>query len=566
MTPNEKKGRVQLPKAPTQQTALRPTAAPVNTFVQVGATPDVSSNTARLANALSDLNPALGQLGAQMAQAKRDEQADRLAYYVDMVRRDRSDGTISAAQVKEVLPELVPTIAVRVANSLGENKAREWTSQKVQEILSDDALRLDSTKRRAAIEAMREEARGIIGENPDYGTGFLNQFERTVSTYEQQWMQETAAYHEKAQMDAFSNQVADTIAAGGDLLELDTLWAETSSLNPLQRNTLVVDSVMNKAMAEGNEYLLKMIPEQFLSPDAKQKLEAAERQIKDVRHVMKRRDREEMEHQRDMSIRDGKSGILKRVSAGENVNPSEFYKTPELYEYAMRMNMQETVSPVASRGAAAKFRQAVLAQGTISDTSASPLAAALNERGEITLEGLTDYVMTLEGVNPNDRMALIEELPTLINGVEFVTSPEFNTLYNQYLGSALDAHDSSYFSVFGDVGINVHTTVRQSFDTALRQGVMDYIEEHGTVPVGEARRKIREEALASGKDTLKWFQSNIENLARVREMLDEGYIGPNRKLGGAAKPAASQTQNAQQETPPTRRRVFDPSTGTFKDA
>ncbi|HEY2927954.1 hypothetical protein, partial [Piscinibacter sp.] len=155
----------------------------------------------------------------------------------------------------------------------------------VEEIAGNDALRLDSAKRAAFVAQKRQEIVSQVGEGSDFfGAGLVAGIDRLMAQHEQQWLTETATYHEKVQGEQFTGEVADALGTadpGAALLALDEKFAQSSSLNSLERNQLVVGAAVDLAWSKRDKGILDAVPSRFLNADTKAELAKTKQQLAD---------------------------------------------------------------------------------------------------------------------------------------------------------------------------------------------------------------------------------------------------------------------------------------------
>src|SRR5690606_23945174 len=199
----QKKGRTATRRDSSARVGLNPVATPVSTYTRP-AMARTDDNITRLANALGELAPSLAEFAVQRHKQLERSQEEVLRYLTELFMKDKQTGAISAAQVGEVLPETVPTIRARIAEATGLIEGKKWIESKIEGILNNDEIRLNTEARRAAIEQIRAEALEFVGDNKFYGNGFLSQIDRSLAEFESAWLRETAAYHQQVQAEAFS--------------------------------------------------------------------------------------------------------------------------------------------------------------------------------------------------------------------------------------------------------------------------------------------------------------------------------------------------------------------------
>ena len=384
------------------QERLRPTAAPVDTFVSPGAAPDVSSNLKQLSQALGSLNPVLERYARQSAISQEAEQAnlekeqmEKVRYYTEVFTKDKESGAINQAQVKELLPELVPSVAARVAQATGEKEAKEWLSGRIQSILENDELRLNTQAREAELQSIRTEALERIGDNEFYGAGFLGQMDRSLNEFGSVWMRETASYQEQLQKESLSSEVAHVLNSGGDLLEVDTIWKNSSSLNHKERNDIVVSTVLTEAVNTMNHTLLDRIPDRFLNAESKADIAKAKLDINNglyTQYVQQQRLKDD-EHK--ATVRQGKVSILNGMAEGQEVNPLAWRDNPEVYQFASTIANQPKINPVTSQANARKLRSQIMLASTDGDFKKAlggTFGLSVNSNEDVSESTLIDFI------------------------------------------------------------------------------------------------------------------------------------------------------------------------------
>lgn len=538
-TTSRKRGRLTVNRETSSRVSLRPTAAPVDTYERVGQAPDVSSNAERLSRALAQINPTIGRLAGQYQANKENEQMEKLKFYTEQFMADKEQGTVSSSQVKEMFPELVPTVAARIAQATGELEAKRWTQDRIQEVLENDEIRLNTQSRRKYLDGIRQEALQMAGENEFYGTGFMTQLDRSLNEFETSWMRETANYHEQIQTESFSNHVAETLRSGGDLLTLDAQWKETSSLSNRERNAVIVETAINEAVSSLNTKVLDRLPERFLNAESKARIASAKEKVESAMYSRFVRSKELDNYERTNRIRTGKIDILSRISQGEEINPSEFYDRPELFEYALRLNSQPSLNSTVSVRNAEHLKAQILQAGTTGQFMEAfkddpDFQLAVGDESDVSEDFLRDYILNRDDLNPAEKQSLIEEVPMLMDGVNFIRNPDFTTHFSNSVGNDLEVFAKSVQGqTLQQMGVNVQGDVQTAFREQLRQEVMAYIEEKNQLPRGQAKLDILRRADDAAIRRLQFIQQNYRNLlqeqaAQMSGMNTGGQMGRNR--------------------------------------
>lgn len=508
----QKRGRVVTQRDTSARVGLAPAAARVDTYVRPQAIAQ-DNRLGQLADALAQLSPALQKYSAAATPNMEKQQMEKLKWYTAQFTKDKETGAVTATQVKEMFPELVPTVAARIAQATGEQEAKQWAQDQVQDILQNDQIRLNSAERRAYLDNIRKQAFEKTGGEDFYGTGFLEQVDRTLNEFETTWMRETATYHQELQKNSFSDAVVNTLKNGGDLMALDDEWKQSSSLNNIERNKIVVDSVVSQAVAESNVKLLDSIPTRFLNAESKAELAKVGQQIEAAKYSEFVRAKEIAEFQRSQSIRSGKAAILQRLVSGDAVNPADYYKTPELYEYALRLNSQPTLDATYSTRNAASVRSKLLQAGTTGSFTqafeADPeFLYDFRQDQDVTEDKLRDHIMSRSDLNPNDKQKLIDDIPTLMGGVNLLRDQEVTTYFDSNLGADLKVFaQSPQAQILQIQGVNAQGAVRSTFFNTLAYEVNAYIEEENQIPRGRAKLELLERARQAADMRLQTLQN-----------------------------------------------------------
>lgn len=515
----DKKARVQVQRTQGQQVQLTPTSAPVNSYVapvSVGRDDSVD----QLINSLGSIDSSLKQYAAVAQHQKEQEQETKLAFYTHQFAKDRQVGAVDAAQVKEVFPELVPTIAARVAQATGEMQAKQWAQDKIQSVLEDSNIRLNTQNRKAYLDKVRQEAQGMVGDNEFYGTGFLTQLDQSLNEYESSWARETAAYHEQVQAESFAGKVSDALNKGGDLEALDEQWKASSSLNNLQRNKLVIETALDVAASKGDEKILQSIPKRFLNAEAKAKFKQLTEQIQSARYSDYIRNKQMQEYQRQETARSKLQEALNRIAKGEQFSPLEYRQYPEIMDNIARWQTTTTTSSLDSvrnaEGITSKIFSAATTGGFKEAFKDDLLFQNIfKDDGEVSVERMRDYVMRRSDINPQEKIKLIEQMPSIMEGVNFLRNPDFTQSYESSVGDDVKTFLQSPFGQpLQKLGYNVQGQVRGAYNEHLRREVAAYMEDKGEMPRGSAKLEILQRAEDAAMKKLQYIQQHSKELMR----------------------------------------------------
>jgi hypothetical protein len=509
------------------QVALSPTAQAVDTFVRP-AQPRNDTRLGQLADALNTLNPALQNYIKVSDERLMEEQMAQIEFYTEQFRRDREAGAVTAAQVKEVFPELVPTVAARIAQSIASRDAKSFAQERAQAILEDDSIRLDSAARRAAMEQFRQEAMEMIGDNPFYGSAFLSQFDKTFNEFETAWMRETAAYHEQVQMEEFSNLAAEALATGGDLLALDAQWKEGSSLNNIQRNQAVVQAAINLAAGSMDPSILDRVPDRFLNAESKAQFLQTQQAIMRAEHSMWSQRKERAEYARTLAIRNAQASVLQRMSAGERVNPLEFVNMPEVAAFVESWNNKPLLDPIGSKSAAQRLEHGILVSALTGDPQAAfsndPDAQAFFANRSVTRDALAEHIASRNDLNPQEAVQLLDRLDILSDGQNLMQHPSVQN-QRQVLNRHLSVLENSLAQDLGGFmeGISLTADAELMYHDHIISSVMDHLQENGSLPPSHMMSRFAREAL---EETRNFISEEARIMTGAVQLRPQGQQQP----------------------------------------
>lgn len=513
----QKKGRTTPQRSRAPQASLTPSAAPVSTYVRP-MTPPADEKLGQLADALSSLQPNIQKYAANKRATLEKEQMAKLRYYTELFMQDKETGGVTAAQVKETLPELVPTVAAKIADVTGKLEARSWVEGEIQAILENDSLRLNTPSRREAIEGIRQRAMDVIGsqENDFYGTGFLEQLDASLGQYEMTWLQETARHHEEVMKEGLSKEVLDTIVGGGDVSAIDDVYKNSSMLDNKERKGVIFNTYLDYAYSAGDADVLDRIPDRFLNAEYKADIMKAKLQIQDMKWDQFRKTKELSEFERTRQIRQGKVDGLAIFVRDGYVDPTPFRDQPQVYDYLSSLNKQPRIREAESTATATKLRTYVQAAGTTGDwtkpfSNDPGLAAAFKANEDVSMEALIDHVSGRTDLNPEEKIAFIRDIPKLMEGVNWMRDPDTTAVYRTVEKELTDYLSSIPGGVLKKMNTTPRNQLESVFYTTLRRGMTEYAEENdGKLPIGQAKKKIVDSANEAAESYLIGIKSDFK--------------------------------------------------------
>jgi hypothetical protein len=476
--------------------ALQTVAAPRISAVQARFDPRGQGGFA-LAEALGAVGPELDRFQKEWEQRKTQEQAMKIDAYREQFLKDWQGGAVSQAQVRERFPETVPTIAARIAESIGQSYGKQSIQGIIDEVNTNDELRLDSTKRAAFLQERKQELLGQVGEGNDfYLNGMVKSIDSELNQFENTWQRETAAYHQDVQMVAFKDEVGRAILSGGDLEAIDAKWKSSSSLNNLERNKAVIEAVTAQAFVADDPSMLDRIPTRFLNNATKLEVQQAKLQIQAAR-MTKFRDGQAIEaFRREQQLRDSKVGMIANIAAGQQINAFDYRNNPEAFDFALKIQNVGGLPTFQSQANAQAARAAILDGSTMTSLSQ---------------EQVVDAIIANPNINPAEKDALIKDVPTLLQGRIAMDDPMVKNSIQLRLDPYLKSLEQSPNALISRIvtGTNLRAEAMKAFDGGVRQAMTAFYETNQRWPTGMDKQKIIDQETEKA-------EALIQNLIRLR--------------------------------------------------
>lgn len=509
---------------------LRPTVSPNFQMVQPQSVESrLSDNKAyQLADALGSANVALQKFNDQYEARKADEQVRKIPAYVEQFKKDWDGGAVSQAQIRERFPETVPVIAARVAEAMGDKAGEEAVRGIMTKVMEDDSLKLDGVARAAYIEEQKQQYVTNLGgkNNEFYAAGFLKSFDGMKSQYENQFMQQTAAYHQKVQEDTFTKQIETAFLNGGDLEQIDSVWKSSSSIDNLTRNKLVVETATKLAFASDDPKMLDNIPTRFLNADLKKDIEATRTQIQNARMTKFNFSKSLEAYTRDEDLRTSKKTIIEDIVAGKTVDPAKYRGNPDAFQFAINANNTSLIPEATSAANAERIRNDILTNSTIGVTAS---------HGEFV-----DAILQRPDLSPADKKKLIDEVPKLIEGNIAMKDPMVATYVDSRIDPRLKSLESSTNARIQTLitGRNLRAEVMRTFDAGIRTAFEAEYRDNGKWPTGKRKLEI--------------IDLEVDKAERMIESLTKVDAVNNPAAPAAPAPANTNNNSA---APPGKKKV-----------
>jgi len=283
------------------------------------------------------------------------------------------------------------------------------------------------------------------------------------------------------------------------LMAVDSKWKGSSSLNNIERNKLVIEAVTDQAYGADDPSLLDKIPVRFLNSESRAAIEKSKAQIQAKRMTkitnawaLEKRTREEQ-------LRTAKTEMLNGMVNGQPPDPAQYANNPDAFEFALRVQGAELVNPVQSKVTASALREEFLTSATIDNS--------------VSQETMRERILSAPGINAADKVALLNEVPQLADGLIALNDPAIRRIFTDRLNPRLTALENSPNAQIQGLlnGRNLRSEVLKTYDAEIRAGFLAYYEDNKRYPTGKAKQDIIDQATERAEKQLQELTS-IKNL------------------------------------------------------
>jgi hypothetical protein len=467
------------------------TASPNISTVQARFDPNADVNS--LVSALgsdANMNRANSMYAADMKRKTLEQTAKIESYTQQIADSTVGQRSVSAAQIKEISPELVPTLRFALAEKLGKMQGVK-DAQALVAGIDADASFLDTDKRNAYTAEQRAKLISEIPEGNDFfKAGVIQGIDAQFAQNQQRWQAKTDQYHNKVEREYLSGETVTALNMGGDikasLLQLDKDRKGNASLNNEESKNTIVESVIETAMTQKNPDFLDQIPDALLNSSLKVKVDQArgrilERSMSDDRYARAKRDDDRQEADR-VAFQE----INTAVAQGTMMNPMDYlHLSPAVYTYALSARDRPTLPASESAANVSRITEEILTSASVG-------------RGKGIGE-LTDLIQNNSNINSPDKVKLIEKLSTLVEGRTILSDPRLALLISRNIAPALadmQQHIEVRMNRFD--GISLRADVMKRINERVRSSFISSQATTGAWPTGDVATALIDQAVAEG--------------------------------------------------------------------
>ena len=517
------------------------------------ASPNIQTQQARF-DPNGSVNSLLAALGSPNAQAQMDsfrtafkerqtqEQSEQVESIKQQFKKDHVSGAVSAAQIGQMRPDLVPVIRARVAESLGKDQGALDAQAHITKIDQDDTLNSDTDARTAYIaKAKAEMFKSIPPGNDFYASGVMSAFNNSFAQNAGKWQTTTDNFYQKTQEDAFGKEIAQGLESTdpGQAMRDSFKRFDTSSLNPLNRNTITVATTIQAAIADAangglrGEGMLKSIPPEFLNTASKAKLAEAQVQLSSLQWTQHEHMVTFQTQQREQAVRDLNMSSLKAITSGQAPDWGKLVNNPQAFEFA-KANLNNSLIPeVSSKSSAATFERRMYDATTVGNIG--------------TPQQVQDKIQADPTMNPSEKVALIAKIPQMLEGHMIMNDERVHTSYSNRISPTLDALGKSSAQTIGVMqGLaNLVGASHKMYESDIRNSFTAWLGTKGDWPRGDDAQKLIDVALERNEKFVQQAGS-LDNLINQASGKSTPAATPSATPAktATARPSASPTSPA----------------------
>lgn len=284
-------------------------------------------------------------------------------------------------------------------------------------------------------------------------------------------------------VDAFLSALDNPSQRVSPIDVVDQAAGTTTSINPIRRRELVVNTAIDLALSERDTSILERIPANMRGmPEVEAKIAQAQERVRDLQWQDYTRQQQLQEQSRKEAIRTAKEDILAQIAGGSSIDPRDYVEAgSEVYDYALQVQNDEFTDPSISAYNADQLRAEVMDNAS----GGAPM----------TREQASAMILARPNILAADRRRIMDELPQLLDGMNLITNPTVTSFYSSRIGTDVQAYVQSLEGSLGRLeGVNVAGAIRRTFDDTVRTYVQAAIEDGNGVPRGSALVEILERA------------------------------------------------------------------------
>jgi len=515
-------------------TGFQTSAAPQRTTVRQSAAQATAATA--LAQSLGVASDNIEAYRVKEVAKKTKEQEQKLEYYVNAFKDSQETGAVTAAQVGEVFPETVPIIRSRISELVGGKQAMSDLSPFLEEFANNENLKYDEAGFNAWINNTKTSLLESVAGNGDdffiggYSTKLNNQF----AAMEVQARNERAAYQQTLQEQGFGDEldalfkVHETKDIDGEwvnfigpieqqqLKQLDEKWKNSSGLDNVKRNEIIVDRFTEAAYTFNDPDILLNIPKWAVNSKTKSDIEETRIKITKLRQANWTHKNAVREQERKDNIRAGKATVNSlfvdgKLDTSENIQKVLFnYRDqPEVTEFILKNINTSLIPTEESQRNARQLELSFVESAWVLDS----------DNIAMTKQSMLDFIYDSPNINASDKAALADKIDDIRAGLDIANDPQVKAGFTTYIKPQLTAlFQKPGFKLYGLSG---STEVTRVYYNTVMESVQEFMAENGgSAPTANMINKIIDAAVdeANIKITkLLTIENTSENISNARQ-------------------------------------------------
>ena len=302
--------------------------------------------------------------------------------------------------------------------------------------------------------------------------------------------------------------MSDTSAPTNAVAATDASFGATSSISDPRRIAIGVKAIIDDAKARNDPSSLDNIPSNWSAiPQYGDQIAVAKQEIARNQNETLRNAHEAQAYAEQQTLLKNQTQILSDNAAGKTINPN-VYTDAASHAFAVQIRAEGRNDPTESAAVRANLEQKLMGYGTL-DTPWWDASGGANKPRD-----MVNRIMTNPGLTPQDKQAMLAQVPVYAAGVNLISDPQVSDAYNRMAGADLKQYLGTLTGKLGKMfGSDPISTLRDQFDGHLRDEVTSYIQDHGVPPVGAAKLAMVRAAGAQAQATLKGWIENPDGAA-----------------------------------------------------
>lgn len=323
---------------------------------------------------------------------------------------------------------------------------------------------------------------------------------------------------------------------------VDQTFQSTSSINPIRRRELTVNTAIQLAQANRDTSILDRIPSYMLTvPDVAKRVADARRGISqltvqdfDNQVKLDAYNKKQAQNQAELDF-------LQKKANGDPVNAQDYINDPELYTFVQSHWNDDFTDPVTSSQNKNHLIDVMMSLGN-NGNAKNPDGSPVDIPGDSTVDKISYLIKNAPGLSSKDRLDMMSHAQDYADGFDSTTDRMTEARYNAYVGARItglmNTQDARFAARFND--LNLQEGARQAFDDVVTASVAESLGAGHGVPRGKDKQEILDQAVAAANAYIdSMMASATGGPVQLPPSLDNTKAKPPATQMPASAPATS---------------------------